>query len=117
MPSGEAADKVLEATVAALTNKLLHAPSQTLQSAPKAPNAPICRPLPRDSFTSIPRVAARTGLRLARIPNLMKPSIRQKLDLLVDRFDEIDRCCRPRSTANDRTTSASSSANAPKWSR
>ena len=31
----------------------------------------------------------------------MKPSIRQKLDLLVDRLDEIDRMLSAPSTAND----------------
>ncbi|MBL8421224.1 MAG: peptide chain release factor 1, partial [Dechloromonas sp.] len=31
----------------------------------------------------------------------MKPSIRQKLDLLVDRLDEIDRMLSAQDTAND----------------
>jgi glutamyl-tRNA reductase len=60
------------------------------QPSPKAPSAPNCRsadraPLP-PPFRRVAR-PARAQLRAVT----MKPSIRQKLDLLVDRLDEIDR--------------------------
>lgn len=47
----------------------------------------------------------------------MKASIRQKLDLLVDRLDEIDRMLSAPGVANDMEQFRKLTASAPNWSR